>query len=65
MTDIPRDAADNDAMLIYSEETCGRLLRRLNRLCVNALKSGNHADAKQAAELSDAVEEAMRYAGIK
>jgi hypothetical protein len=59
--ETPTTAVENHDVL-YREETCGRLLRQLNALCVKALRSGNHEEAKRAAELSAAVEAAMRYA---
>lgn len=52
------------AQPIYSEETCGRLLRRLNLMCVKAHESGDHDAAKQAATYSSQVEEAMMFSGI-
>ena len=57
-------ATDFSPSPIECEETIGRLLRRLNSMCVKSLKAGNDRDATQAAELSAAVEEAMRMAGI-
>ncbi len=50
---------------IDSEATIGRLLRRLNLMCVQAVKANEDEHARTAALFSRAVEEAMKFAGIE
>lgn len=49
---------------IYSEETVGRLLMRLNLMCVKAVASGDSKTAVIAARYSAVIEEAMKFAGV-
>lgn len=51
--------------LIWSEITVGQVLRSLNRLCVNALKEGDAVKARELAEVSSAVEEAVTVSGVE
>jgi hypothetical protein len=52
------------ADLIYSEVPVGKLLRRLNQICKVAAQVRNHDMATQAANLSDVVEAAMKFADL-
>jgi hypothetical protein len=57
-------SVEDSESLIYSEHTCGSLLRRLNALCVKALRAGDQEAATKAAEMSSSVEDAMRFVGL-
>lgn len=48
------DDKQKQPLPIYSEETVGRLLRRLNLMCVKAVASGDNKTA--------VIEEAMKFA---
>ena len=50
------------ALPIESEETIGRLLKRLNRICTKAVESGNHDKPQTAAAFSMTLERAIAFA---
>ena len=49
---------------IYNEDAIGYLLRRLNTICVDAVRSGDSEKAQIAASLSGAVERAIQFSEI-
>lgn len=61
----PSASRCSSALPIYSEETIGRLLRRLNLMCVKAAEADQVEAARKAAAFSRAVEDAMKFAGIE
>ncbi len=66
--DAGRDFGTSDrssALPIYSEETIGRLLRRLNLICVKAAEADEVETARTAAAFSRSVDDAMKFAGIE
>jgi len=61
---MTEDRKQEQPLPIYSEETVGRLLRRLNLMCVKAVASGDNKTAVTAARYSAVIEEAMKFAGM-
>lgn len=52
------------AALMYSEETVGKLIRRLNLMCRDAMIAKDFDNAQTAAGFSNQVEKAMEFAGL-
>lgn len=59
---MTEDRKQEQPLPIYSEETVGRLLRRLNLKCVKAVESGDNKTAVIAARYSTLIELAMKFA---